>query len=408
MKQKNGTETSETRKNKKLEFYKSVIICGEALINYAKAFADLADSYADTEKDASRQTELKEIARICRRVPANPAETFHEAIQSVYFVHLALHSTLDYISLGRLDQTLDPYLQKDLKKGTISESKGLELYECLLIKCAERMNTNPEYFLKYDHSSFGGVFGDSPVFLDQIASANNFLQNIALGGLTKDGKDASNLSTIFTILILKASGNLGLPTPIINIRLNKKSSSEIINETVRSLRHGRNGMPAVFNDDIIVDGLSKNGIPIEECRDYGVDGCWEPILNAKCDWVFGMVNFLTILECSLNSGCTFSIDSSLLRGGKASYITKSPAEITKFDELLENVRTHIQFFVDKTALQAYSFYSVEGSVNPTPFYLHFLEAALKKEWIRHGAVHNITFPVFLLLQCLTVQMPLQI
>jgi formate C-acetyltransferase len=167
-------------------------------------------------------------------------------------------------------------------------------------------------------------------------------------------------------------------------------------------------MLAVFNDDIIIDGLSKNGITIEECRDYGVNGCWEPILNAKCDWVFGMVNFLTILECSLNSGCTFSIDSSLLRSGKTSYVTKSASEITKFDELLENVRTHIQFFVDETALQAYSFYSVEDSVNPTPFYLHSLEAALKKEWIRHGAVHNITFPVFLLLQCRTVQMPLKI
>lgn len=244
----------EYRKGRKIEFYNSVIICCNAVIKYAEAFADLADEYAGKEKDVSRQMELKEIARICRKVPANPAETFHEAIQSVYFIHLALHSTLDYISLGRLDQTLDPYLKKDLRKGIITEDKALELYECLLIKCAERINTNPAYFLKQDHSSFGGVFGDSPVFLDQIASANNFLQNIVLGGLTKEGKDASNLSTF---LILRASGNLGLPTPIINIRLNKDSSPEIIKETVRSLRNGRNGMPAVFNDDIIVEGLRK-------------------------------------------------------------------------------------------------------------------------------------------------------
>ena len=325
--------------------------------------------------------ELKEIARICRKVPANPAETFHEAIQSVYFIHLVLHSTLDYISLGRLDQILDSFLQKDLKKGRITESKALELYECLLIKCAERINTNPAYFLKQDHSSFGGVFGDSPVFLDQIASANNFLQNIVLGGLTKDGKDASNLSTG---LILRASGNLGLPTPIINIRLNKHSSQEIIKETVNSLRNGRNGMPAVFNDDIIVDGLRKNGIPLKDCRDYGVDGCWEPILNAKCDWVFGMVSFLAILECSLNSGCTFTTDPSLLRGVKTSHITKSAEEITDFDELMKNIKSHIQFFVDKTAILAYSFYSVEGSVNPTPFLSSLLggclETGMDKTW----------------------------
>ncbi|MDP4182125.1 MAG: pyruvate formate lyase family protein [Bacillota bacterium] len=375
----NDTENSSTknvfRKNKKLEFYNSVIICCQALVRYAEAFADIADENADNETDTKRQSELREIARICRKVPANPAETFYEAIQSVYFVHLALHSTLDYISLGRLDQTLDPYLQKDMSDGKITEGEAQELYECLLIKCAERMNSNPAYFLKQDHSSFGGVFGDSPVFLDQIASANNFLQNIALGGFTKDGKDASNLSTA---LILRASANLGLPTPIINIRLNKNSSSEIINETVKSLRKGRNGMPVVLNDDIIIDGLSKNGIPIEDCRDYGVDGCWEPILNAKCDWVFGSINFLTILECSLNSGCTFSTDPSLLRGTKTSYVTKNAEEIKNVDELLENARAHIQFFVDKTALQAYSFYSVEGSVNPTPFLSSLLGGCLEK------------------------------
>jgi formate C-acetyltransferase len=142
MKQKNGTKTIESRENKKLKFYKSVIICCEALINYAKAFADLADSYAGTEKDDSRQTELKEIARICEylQIPPKPSMRQYKAF-ILYIWHY--NSTLDYISLGRLDQTLDPYLQRDLKKGTISESKALELYECLLIKCAERMNTNP-------------------------------------------------------------------------------------------------------------------------------------------------------------------------------------------------------------------------------------------------------------------------
>lgn len=372
---------NEVRKIRRLEFYNSVIICCNAIIKYAEAFAELADEYALKEKDTTRQLELKEIARICRKVPANPAETFHEAIQSLYFIHLALHSTLDYISLGRLDQILNPYLKKDLKKGRITESKALELYECLLIKCAGRINTNPAHFLKQDHSTFGGVFGDSPVFLDQIASANNFLQNIVLGGLTKDGKDASNLSTV---LILRASGNLGLPTPIINIRLNKHSSPEIIKETVSSLRKGRNGMPAVFNDDVIVDGLRKNGIPVKECFDYGVDGCWEPILNAKCDWVFGMVNFLTILECSLNEGCAFTTDPSLLKGVKTSYLTKSAEKIEDFEELMQNVKTHIQFFVDKTAIQAYSFYSVEGAVNPTPFLSALLggclETGMDKTW----------------------------
>lgn len=369
------------RKNKKIEFFNSVIICCKAVISYANAYAKLAEEYAKNEKNPIRKKELIEIARICKKVPAEKADTFYEAIQSVYFVHLALHSTLDYTSLGRLDQLLEPYLQKDLKNGAITDETALELYECLFVKCAERININPAYFLKQDHSSFGGVFGDNPVFLDQIASANNFLQNIAIGGLTRDGNDASNRSTI---LILKACANLGLPTPVVDIRLHKNTPKEVLKEIVLSLKQGKNGMPVIFNDNTIVEGLKKNNIPIEECYDYAVDGCWEPILNAKCDWIFGMINFLTILECSLNSGCTFSADPCVLRGAKVSYITKSADQIHSFNELIENVKIHTQFYLDKTMLTAYTFYSVEGSLTPTPFFSSLLggclEYGMDKTW----------------------------
>ena len=385
---RNQTESVAGRK-KKLQFYTAAAICCGAVIDYARAFAALAEAYGQKETDMSRKAELTEIAGICRKVPENPAGSLHEAIQSIYFIHLALHSTLDYMSIGRFDQLLEPYLQQDLKNGTISEGRALELIECFLIKCAERINSNPNYFLKQDHSSFGGVFGDSPVFLDQIASANNFLQNIAIGGLTRDGKDASNKSTL---LILRACGSLGLPTPAVNIRIHRTTPGEVLRETVLALRRNRAGLPVIYNDENIVKAFKKNGLPVEECRDYVVDGCWEPILNAKSDWVFGMLNFLTILECSLNSGCTFNTDKSLLLGSKISHRTKPAEDIKSFDELMENIKLHTQFFVDRAILTAYSFYSVEGSVNPTPFFSSLLDGCLEsgmdKTW--GGAEYHIT------------------
>lgn len=369
-------------------FYRAVLLCCEAVHEYAEAFANLAEADAAKEQDAVRREELTEIARICRKVPWEPADSFYEAIQSVYFIHAALHSTLDYVSLGRLDQLLDGYLQQDLKKGIITEERALELYECLLIKCAERLNSNPAYFEKLDHASFGGVFGVSSVFLDQIASANNFLQNITLGGLTVDGKDACNQSTS---LIMEACANLGLTTPIVNLRIGKSSPKHIIQEAVRALRKGRNGMPVIMNDDIIVPGLVDRGIAIEDSRDYGADGCWEPILNAKCDWVFCMVNFLSAMELALNSGCSFTTDPSLLRGVKVSYRTHAADRIKDFDELMDILKTHIQFYMDRSALTAYAYYSVEGSVTPTPFLSALMDdcmdKGLDKTW--GGTQYNI-------------------
>lgn len=378
---------SEERENA-VSFYKSVLICCEAVHEYAEAFARLAEEDAQKEEDAARRQELEEIARICHKVPWEPAESFYEAIQSVYFIHLALHSTLDYVSLGHLDQLLDSYLQKDIASGDITEERALELYECLFIKCAERLNSNPAYFEKLDHASFGGVFGVSSVFLDQIASANNFLQNITIGGVTRDGKDACSQSTS---LILNACANLGLTSPIVNLRIGALTPKHIIKEAVRALREGKNGMPVIMNDDVIIPGLLQKGIALEDCREYGADGCWEPILNAKSDWTFCMINFLTVLELALNSGCTFTKNPSLLRGSKISYRTHDADRIKDFDELMDIFKTHLQFFMDRAALTAYAYYSVEGSVTPTPFLSALMddcmEKGLDKTW--GGTQYNI-------------------
>ena len=360
---------------KKCDFYASVIICCEAVIEYAHSFAELARQMAMKEENVARKAELNRIAVTCDKVPEHPADTFYEALQSIWFTHLALHSTLEFVSLGRLDQVIQPYYEKSLRKGEITRAEAVELMECFLIKGAGRLNMTTAYLQKQDHLDFGTGLGTSPVFLDQVASANNFLQNIVLGGQTREGLDATNDCSY---LILEASGNVGVPTPTIVVRLHANSPQDLIDKAADTLKRGHAGFPIIYNDESIVQAFEKDGIPRADALDYVVDGCWEPILNAKCDWTFGMINLLTVLECAINGGALLTNNPSLLRGQKKSYATKPLAEMESFEELLAALKFHIGFFADMVGLGIYRFYTIDASVTPTPFFSALLGDCLKK------------------------------
>jgi len=358
---------------KKKDFYEAVIICCKGVIDYAHSFAKLARQMAAEERRESRRDELNRIAAVCDKVPEHPAESFHEALQSIWFVHLALQSTLDLVSLGRLDQVLQPYYEDSLSKGLITREDAVELLECFLIKGAGRLNMTTAFLMKQDHLDFGTGLGTSPVFLDQVASANNFMQNLVVGGQTPEGLDATNDCTY---LILEASGNVGVPTPTVVVRLHNKSPHDLINKAADTLKRGGAGLPIIYNDETIVPAFERDGISRDDALDYVVDGCWEPILNAKCDWTFGMVNLLTVLECALNRGAQLMNNPSLLRGQKKSFATKDVSVMQSFDDLLEAVKFHIGFFTDMVGLGIYKFYTIDASVTPTPFLSALLDDCL--------------------------------
>ncbi len=356
---------------KKLEFYRAVKISAEAVVAYAERYAELAEEQVASADNPNQKRELLEIARICRKVPAQPADTFHEAVQCIYFIHLALHSTMNLMSLGRLDQVLQPYYEKD----DISETDAVELLECFFLKCGERQNLTKAYLMKQDHMNFGTALGTNPIFLDQVASANNFMQNIVIGGKDRSGNDACNDCTR---LFLQACSNIAIATPTLNIRIHKDTDTNILKAVYECLKEGSNGLPIVYNDDAVVPGLMASGIPEEEALDYVVDGCWEPILNAKGDWTFGMIHMLTVMECALNSGNALTNAEAQLKGSKLAYATPDAEDIESFDQLLDACREHIRFFTDQVALRTYNFYTIEGSVTPTPLFSALLGDCLKK------------------------------
>lgn len=382
---------------KKISFYKAVETCCNALIDYAKKFAELAERKANEENDSTRKNELLEIARICRKIPMEPAGSFYEALHSIWFVHLALHSTVSHLSLGRLDQVLQPFLEASISKGEIDEARALELLECFFIKCAERLNLTMEYVMEQDHQDFATGMGHSPFLVDQEATVNQFMQNIVIGGQTRDDKDATNRCTY---LFLDACAGVGLPTPTVNLRLHKNSSEELLQKAAQCTMNAGNGQPIIYNDETVVPAFSQHpAIPKEEALDYVVDGCWEVLMNGKCDFTYNMVNTLTVMECALNGGALISSGSSQLRGMKKSFLSPLAPQMTTFDKLKEVIRTHLQLFTNKAGMQLYSYYALEGSVTPVPFFSSFLgnclEKGIDKTW--GGADYTVAGIVFIAL-----------
>lgn len=374
----------------KKAFYRSVIISCQAVIDYANRFAQLSEDQAAQCTDPIRKAELNEMARVCRKVPAHPAETFYEAVQSIWLMHCCLHATMDYMSLGRLDQVLNPFLEKEMNK-----EFALELIENFVIKAAGRINLTTQYLVQQDHMDFNAALGIHPYYLDQRAGLNNFLQNIILGGKKPTGEDATNPCTF---LILEAFKQVNLSTPGLYVRLHNDSPAELVQAVSDSIAETKN-LPYILNDEVMIPAMynalaygetdeEKLQKYAEVANDYCVDGCWEPILNGISEWTFGMINGMTILECSLNRGAALSNNPELLRGQKLSIDTGT---IKDFEQLKDALSKQMQFFVDQSALAMCLYYMTTEFVVPTPLVSALfgtcLEKGLDKSW--GGAEYNL-------------------
>jgi len=385
-------DTELISQKRKFDFYWAVKLSCKAVLDYAQRFAVLAEKKAAQYPDGTKeQTELLELARIARKVPAQPAETFHEAMQSICFFHIALHASMNFISLGRLDQVLNPYLQKETDK-----EKALEIFECFILKCAARLNLTSNFLIKQDHVDYATVLGTHPYYIDQKAGVNNFLQNIIVGGKKADGSDATNECTYF---ILQAIENVNLPAPGIYVRIHKNSPKELINKIARSLFRTRNN-PSVLNDEVMIPALyhalmqDEKNVPevqknmMELANDYCVDGCWEPILNGKSDWTFTMLVGLQAVESALNQGASLKKDEALFRGAKVSPTTPVPKS---FDDLMKYTEQHLQFFVDQAVMSLFMYYMIDENAAPSPLFSAYLEGCMEKgaDKASGGANHNL-------------------
>jgi len=237
----------------KYEFLNAGIICCEAVIKFANRYAKLARELAEKEKDLARKDELKKIAEICEWVPANPARTFHEAVQSMWLIHLAtnLENASDGEMPGRIDQYLYPLYEKDIAEGRITRQEAAELLGCLWVKLNELLSIRASLSLR------------------ELYQASH-IQATTICGVDADGNDATNE---LSFLILEVTGQLAMPQPPLYIRYHKDISEELLIQAAECNRRHGAGSPAFLNDAPTLLLLLKKGIPLREARDWVGGGC---------------------------------------------------------------------------------------------------------------------------------------
>ena len=357
----------EASREKKL-FYDAVIRSLQATIRFANRYAEQAEAMAEAEDDPARAEELRQVARVCRRVPENPAASFHEAVQSVYFIHLVsqLESGGNSISLGRIDQVLWPYYKADIESGAITPQKARELMSLLFIKTNEIWNVLEEAFIPGGEGTEGKT-----------------TQNVTVGGIGIDGEDATN---DLSYVGLDAYADVRTVQPNFGVRLGSKAPRDLFLKTAEYCKDGV--LMHFFNDDAIVESLVHAGLTLEDARDYGVVGCLEPNAQGKTFASTFAVQFngIKCLEFALSDG----IDN--IFGYQSGLETGDAAGFKSFDEVWEAYCKQVAYFVNQVARGMHELDRAIAERVPSPFASAMIQGPMEKglDLTRGGALYNST------------------
>ena len=246
--------------NSKMSFLNAVEMSLEAVINYSRRYAKLALSMLEKETNPERKKELALIARNCSKVPENGAENFYEACQSFWFIQMLLQveSSGHSISPGRFDKYMYPYYKKDIESGEITKEQAQELMDCIWIKLNDLNKCR-------DAASAEGFAGYS------------LFQNLICGGQDEYGLDATNE---LSYMCLEATLHVMLPAPSLSVRVWNGSPHDFLIKAATVTRTGV-GLPAYYNDEVIIPSLMSRGVTLEDARDYNIIGCVEPQKSGK-------------------------------------------------------------------------------------------------------------------------------
>jgi formate C-acetyltransferase len=353
----------------KQEELKAMLICADALIRFAERHAEKAEELAARESDPRRRAELRRIAEVCRRVPAYPPRDFWEAVQYYWFVHLGVTTELntwDSFSPGRLDQHLYPFYRRGLEDGTLTREQAEELLQCLWIK----FNNQPA------PPKVGVTAAESATYTD-------FAQ-INLGGLREDGSDGVNE---LTYLILDVVEEMRLLQPSASVQVSKKSPDAFIQRAARIIRTGF-GQPSVFNADLVVQELLRQGKSLADARNGGTSGCVETGAFGKESYILtGYMNLPKILEITLNNG----VDPRT--GRRIGLETGDPRDFASFDELFAAFERQLRYFVDVKVRGNNVIERLYARHMPAPFLSILIDDCIAKGKDYHdgGARYNTTY-----------------
>jgi len=344
---------------KKADFLKAVITAQKGVIHLAGRFALLADRMASEEKDPIRKKELKQIAENCRRVPAKPARTFYEAIQSFWFMFLVM-SPNGCLALGRFDQFMYPFYKRDKENGIITDEEAVELLECLRIKDMQLIRTG------------------SQVHREKWSGLAKW-HNCVIGGQTPDGKDATN---DLTYLILEAAQDWPTPHHTITLRVHDNTPDSLMLKALEVVKTGV-GMPAFVSDMSYTQFLLNEGLPLDVARDYTIAGCLDIAVTGQSR-VLADPMFITplVLEITLNNGRDRKTGKQLgLKTGEMeSFVT--------FSDLMDAFKKQIVHFAELTAEHNAIKFQIWSELFPDP-----VTSSLMADAIKGGKpMHDRRFP----------------
>lgn len=344
-------------------------IAAEAIITLGRRHATEARRLAGLENDPARRKELEEIARVCDKVPAKRPDTFHEALQYYWFVHLGVTSELnpwDAFNPGRLDQHLQPFYEREKEAGTLSHAHAKELLHCLWIK----FNNQPA------PPKVGVTAAESGTYTD-------FAQ-INTGGVKPDGSNAVNE---VTYLLLDVIEEMRLLQPSSSVQLSKKNPDRFMKRAAKIIRTGF-GQPSIFNTDVVVQELVRQGKSIVDARNGGTSGCVETGAFGKENYCLtGYFNLPKILEITLHGG----IDP---RSGKRLGPDTGLAEdFESYDELFEAFARQVRHFVDIKIRGNQVIEQLYATHLPVPFLSLLIDDCIEKGKDYHdgGARYNTTY-----------------
>lgn len=306
----------------------AMLISLHAAINFGGRFAVKARELISTTGSEKRKEELRRIAEVCERVPANPPRTLHEALQSFYFCSIISKQieTCGQMWGNRFDVIMDPYYQKDKEGGNITREEAQELVECLYIKSAEWG------FLRPPGARLTG-------------QGMSVVKDLTIGGVTPEGDDATNE---FSFIALDAAQSVHLPEPTIALRYHPKISPKLVFKAMDVLRTGV-GYPAFYNDAAIITWLVKMGVPLEEARDYGIPSCVLPMTPGRniSPWEpnCGHINLGKCMELVLYQG----MDKDKYTGRQLGVKTPDPQTFTCIEEVMDAVMCQVGFVAEKLA-----------------------------------------------------------
>jgi formate C-acetyltransferase len=348
---------------------RAMAIAADAVIRYAERHAEKAEELASTETDPARCAELLTIAAVCRQVPAHAPRNFWEALQSYWFTHLGVVTELntwDSFCPGRFDQHLDPFYQKELEAGTLSREKAKELLECLWVK----FNNQPA------PPKVGVTAEESGTYTD-FANINN-------GGLKPDGSDGVNA---VTYLILDVIDEMHLLQPSSNLQLSKKNPDAFLRRGMEIVRQGW-GQPSIFNADMVVEELMRQGKSSEEARRGGISGCVETGAFGKEAYILtGYFNFPKVLEITLNNG----VDPRT--GKKIGKETGNARMFASYEQLFAAFREQLHFFVDIKVRGNNVIERLYAEYMPAPFLSLLVDDCIAKgkDYNNGGPKYNTTY-----------------